>query len=621
MTNVRLIINDLVLKKNCATRVEAFYDPFAEFYLLPVLQFKNLRIQPLINNATQWSNHTVDIGYNNTRQFGRKDYHFQATSSFELHLYLIQQPSHLHNSWQNIQHFFEEKEKAAIENIEESYLLSSIKVELKKSIQPINLLVDNELLKGNFQIIKKGHQMILPPKRFPTAFAAWSVFEASRPYFLEPVGFIQEQPPGINPKVVSSVDGKIKTLVLFYPSMQEAGEKRIYQYSNFLLELIGCMKGAGRQFIVAVENHYSLPPDLENKLKKIAEQVGHTLEIIAIDYSQRTLSPWVQDAFLPIQFEKEGRVQTFLVESTINYHYTESANALTSAYTGINEFRYYESSLPFVGGNVLAGDDFLLIGLHYSNKESLAKIGASWLGKNYIMLSSSPTPYIQEWGKTLRTSDGVYNYYEASTKDQILFHLDLFITLAGKGLRRNTIEYIVVGEPVIGFEGLEGAPVDVQVMVHQLISETALAIEEIIGQIKEGMEGLGKRYKIVRIPLPLTYYDQKELQDEQHTRTRYWCWASYSNCLVERYKEENNQEIRRVFLPSYGQNSDYAQYSKNQEKQYGSWKDLEKFDDQSKTLWEEELDYEVVLLQQDFNPFIRYQGSLNCLTNCIERTL
>ena len=618
MKNVKIIINDIVLKKGCAALFKEFYNSSQAFYLFPVVRFEDNVVKMFLENIEGWDQQMVEMGYNNTRVFRGTTYQLNTNTDFELQLYLVK-PS---TEWSNLTQLLEVEDADSLtNNLPEYSLIAVEKINLKTSLTPIHILWNNEILKGTLLIIKKGHKMQLLPKRLPTAFADWSVFKDTRPSHLKPVDYIYESPPGNAPKVVSSVNGKIQTLVLYYPSMQEVKEERVFCYQGFLVELIGKMEGGNRRFIIAVEDHYTLPVQLEQELKETAQAAAHLLEIISITYRKRTLSSWAQDAFLPIQFEDaKGKITTYLVESTAasNYYYKGSVEALDEAYKGSQEFVHYETKLPFVGGNVLSGDGFLLAGLHGSSK-IITKAANDWLGTNLILLNSKPTPFIQTWGKRKKTSDGVLNYYESSAADQTLFHLDLFITLAGKGLRRNTIEYIVVGEPVLGFDGLDAAPTDVQNIAQQLLKETAQAIEEIIEQITQGMEKIGKRCKIIRNPLPLTYYDQEELKDGTLKPTRYWCWASYNNCLVEQY-EEDTTLIRRVFLPSYGgKRSDYSHYSLNEEHKYGSWRDLERFDKANKTLWEEKLDYDVVLLEQDFNPFIRYQGSLNCLTNCIER--
>ncbi len=616
MKNVKIIINDIVLKKGCAALFKEFYNSSQAFYLLPVVCFEDNVVKIFLEkNIEGWKRQMVEMGYNNTRVFRRKTYQLKTNADFELQLYLVKPSA----EWANLSPLLDSTNSDSLmRHLPEHHLIAAQAISLTTSLTPIHILLNNEKVKGTLLIIKEGHEMQLLPKRLPAAFVDWSAFQSTRPSDLKLVDYVYESPPGKRPKVVSSVNGKIQTLVLYYPSMQEIEQERVVCYQGFLVGLLRQMEGGSRRFIIAVENHYTLPERLNNELIGAAQEANHTLEIVSIDYDSRNLSSWAQDAFLPIQFEDDsGQVITYLVESAANYYYTGSVKALEEAYKGEQVFRYVESKLPFVGGNVLSGNDFLLVGLHGSSSEALVRGGKDWLGDNSILLSSKPTPFIYSWGKRKKTSDGVLNYYQSSAADQTLFHLDLFITLAGKGLRRNTIEDIVIGEPVLGFDGIEAAPKDVQKIAENLLKETTEAIEEIIEQIKKGMEAIGKRYRIIRNPLPLTYYDQEELKDGALKPTRYWCWASYNNCLVEQY-EEDGELIRRVFLPSYGgKNSNYSQYAAK----YGSWRELQRFDKANKTLWEEKLNYDVVLLEQDFNPFIRYQGSLNCLTNCIERKL
>lgn len=624
MENVKVIINNVVLKQECAHIMESFYDSFTSFYLLPVVQSVDNTLQPLVRDSFGWSNHLVNMGYHNTRQLTRREYRIGINGDFKLNFFLVKQTEDLSQSLEYMQEFLEEKlETLLFNNTEENYLLMTVEVPLEQSVEPIQIRLNNAYMEGNVLVIEDKHKMTLPTLWFPTAFTKWKDLETIRPYYLEPVHKMNQSPPGIHPKVVSSVDGKIKTLVLFYASLQEGEEKRVYCYSDFLIELIQKMGSKGRRFILAVEDHHILPEALQKQLQETAKRAGHKLEIVSVQYRKRFLTVWVQDVFLPIQFEQEGKVHTYLVESTINYHYSNSIKALDEAHPNMQEFTHCRSSLPFVGGNVLSGDGFLLIGLHHSNRELLDEMGSDWIGKQYIPLSSKPTPFVQNWGKMKKTaSDGVLNYYLASAKDQSLFHLDLFITLGGKGLRRNTIEYLVIGEPVIGFDGIEQAPEDVKEIAYKLIAETGTAIEEMIDQIKKGLQALDIRCKMIRNPLPLVYYDQREQKKEGNfIRKRYWCWATYNNALVERYKGSDGEEVRRVILPSYGQNSDYSQFSENRKRKFGNWKYLAQFDEANKKIWEKKLHYEVVLLQQDFNPFVRHQGSLNCLTNCIERTL
>jgi hypothetical protein len=460
----------------------------------------------------------------------------------------------------------------------------------------------------------------LPSKILPTAFEAWTYLEPDRPLALKPVGIDDLLPPGSDPQLVSSVYGKIDTIVFYLPGKQEFKVGRPYGYTNFLVELMQRMGAlAPRHFMLVIEREYELPEALVQFLQECIERQGSTWSTIVIPFQQKTLSPWVQDAFLAIRYKVEQTYKTYLVESYMNTSSKEATKEFLTASSN-RDFHFQVSNLPFVGGNVLSSKRFTLIGLHDSCRELLDKIGARWLNEPLIVLSSKPTAFTKKWKRAQRTQDGVYNYYQAGADNQVLFHIDLFSTLAGRGARRRKVEYLVIGEPCIGFEGWEEAPADIQELTTEIVEETASAIEVIVEDIRTKLNALNIRFKIVRCPLPLTYYDQQQSIDGQQRSARYWCWATYNNCLVEQYFDEEDTRIRRVYLPSYGSNSNYAQHSGKDGKTYGDWTDLKKYDEQVKQLWEAQLDYEVTQLQTDYNPFIRYQGSLNCLTNVIKRT-
>lgn len=238
------------------------------------------------------------------------------------------------------------------------------------------------------------------------------------------------------------------------------------------------------------------------------------------------------------------------------------------------------------------------------------------MGKNIILLESKSTDLHLFWPECRSTSDGYCNKYEASAERQAVFHLDLFITLAGKN--KEGQEILVIGEPVIGFSMTDDIPFDIKELIKDVITQTTRAIEETVFHLKRELRNLSIPFKIIRNRLPLTYYD--ELID--HQKTRYWCWASYNNCLVEHYYDNSGLDprvVKNVIMPSYGINSDYSSKKCAETRElYGSWTDLHIYDLQNQWLWED-LGYEVTLMRQDYNPFIRRQGSLNCLTNCIER--
>lgn len=422
--------------------------------------------------------------------------------------------------------------------------------------------------------------------------------------------------PGKQPRVVSSVYGRLKTIILFFPTN---GAYSIYPYFEFVKELITQLKGKGRRFLLVSEDN-ALSETQCHQLHLLAQKNGNAFYRIPILYHSRDLAPWAQDGFLSITYNVAGEDQIYLIEPSNITSNKNAAKELVGSLAQINipnfNIKHSDSPIPFVGGNVLTGDNFILIGIHQSDRRMIQKFGKKWLGKNIIILESRSPAISISWPECKVTSDGVCNRYDATAKKQPLFHKDLFITIAGKNKKGQ--EVFVIGEPTIGFSLTNDIPADIKQLAKDIITQTKKAINEVISLLKKELLALNIPCKIVRNALPLTYYD--EIVD--HKKTRHWCWASYNNCLVEHYYDESGldpQMVKNVIIPSYGINSDYSNKTCPQTGEpYGSWVELHRHDLENQWLWED-LGYKVTLMRQDFNPFIRRQGSLNCLTNCIER--
>lgn len=422
--------------------------------------------------------------------------------------------------------------------------------------------------------------------------------------------------PGKNPKVCSSVYGRLRTVVLFFPTN---GAYSFYPYFEFVEELILRLKGGRRRFLLIAE-YNMLSQEQCEILYTLARRSKHQFEYIPIAFHRSDLAPWAQDSFLSITYEKDGTRETYLVEPFNQSRNKNAAKELVAFLrkNKINSFQlnYINSHFPFVGGNVLTTDCFTLIGINGTDEMVLQTYGKDWLGKNIILLQCKNTDLYNYWVKCEKTEDGYCNVYEGSAKGQAIFHLDIFITLAGKN--KNNQEVLVIGEPQIGFGLTDEISNDIKELVRRMITETSKAINETIEIIEAKLVDLEVPFQIVRNPLPLTYYD--EIKGDE--KKRYWCWATYNNCLVEHYYSEEGLDpaiIKTIVMPSYGINSDYSSRKcKYTEQKYGSWTDLHIYDLQNRWIWES-LGYDVILMQQDYNPFIKRQGSLNCLTNCIER--
>lgn len=130
MTNQKLTIKKLILKKECAAVVKNFYDPFANFYMLPVVQ--RLHVPPLllVNRTGDWARHMVYVSYNNTRQLKERAYQFEELDAFKLHLHLIEQKSSSTKSWKSIQQNFQAPITGSLSTMYfESYALAIIPID------------------------------------------------------------------------------------------------------------------------------------------------------------------------------------------------------------------------------------------------------------------------------------------------------------------------------------------------------------------------------------------------------------------------------------------------------------------------------------------------------------
>jgi hypothetical protein len=102
--------------------------------------------------------------------------------------------------------------------------------------------------------------------------------------------------PGINPRITSSVYGKLKTIILFFPTN---GAYSIYPYFEFVKELITQLKGGERQFLLISESN-TLSNDQCKILYDLASQKNNQFHQITISYDSSDLAPWAQDCFLSI---------------------------------------------------------------------------------------------------------------------------------------------------------------------------------------------------------------------------------------------------------------------------------------------------------------------------------
>ena len=158
---------------------------------------------------------------------------------------------------------------------------------------------------------------------------------------------------------------------------------------------------------------------------------------------------------------------------------------------------------------------------------------------------------------------------------QPIFHIDMFITLAGRGASGRY--RLLVGSPSDA-DRILGRPPQPQGM-PELFDDVARTLE------RQGFE-------VLRNPLPVTSVDDPD------ARQRTWYFATSNNALVQIDAEAGDA----VWLPTYG---------------HGPWSELDATDAENKRIWEE-LGFAVQQLA-DFHPFAQNLGAVHCIKKYLER--
>lgn len=473
---------------------------------------------------------------------------------------------------------------------------------------------------------------MLELKIFPYPFHK-SRTEASIENLMDPLR-VNLPPNSSNTKIspVSSAHGKIKTLVFTIPNGNKARKK--YNFFPILKEIIEKMSATVEEFVIIhpqQESDYFLAYKKElERNKKV-----HFLKTINKDDD---LDIWVQDYFYPLKLETNEQKHICLAVGIINQDsstITKFKNPITLP-TTLSTLKIEYTKLPFEGGNILVGDDFLLVGI--SNKHTDYE---QWFGRKPIFIGTTISSAKNPFNVPQEFEDGFKNELPRLKHaqppgrkliGQPLLHIDMFITLAG--YNEDKTEYtFVVGKPQISTQTRANMLPDLLTAIDDWLKLMEDSISKCIQKLKEDFASLlNKSIKTIEIPLVLTYKDHVTPARQK----RKWFWATYNNCLVEIVeKTANSDGFKKVWLPSYGNaNSDYSSLKMAKSKQntirkklhknpnkiikYGSWTNLEAYDKIVQSKWSS-LGFKVCYFEQSYIPLISRRGSLNCITNVIDR--
>lgn len=387
------------------------------------------------------------------------------------------------------------------------------------------------------------------------------------------------------PSLVGSVEGAIDRLLLTVP----AYAVRSRPLSSVYRHLLGQLPEA---ISIVTLTHESVQADVAAWMSDSGREQHST--IVAVP-DHLNFSIWAEDGYVVITDSDGGG--TYLLEPFSFPRYGDSL--IADFVANATDLHNTQAPLYFQGGNVLIGDDFFFIGADYP-ANSLAYVhqtitpaqGETPAGlvrrlygeyldterRLFYVGSTIPVPEQQERAVRLDGEDWTELVYMGNQPGtaQPLFHIDMFVSLAGRG---DDGRYrLLVGDPRLAAEIL-GLPMYPHAMV------------EVFDNVARTVERMG--FDVRRNPLPLVYVDDERL------RQRRWYFATSNNALVETSPTSGPT----VYLPTYA---------------YGAWASLSATDEANRTVWAE-LGFATVALG-DFHPFAENLGAVHCIKKYLGRS-
>jgi hypothetical protein len=441
----------------------------------------------------------------------------------------------------------------------------------------------------------------VPPAPLPAGLARRDV-KVDKRFDVDAGGAAGLRPPVAafprRPRIVSTAHGPIRHVMLWYPPVADG----LLSYRGIYEELLRTLPTTTR---VTIVTH----PDEERNLTALVERTrpdADTQIVTTPDYLSFTV--WAEDACVVVEDLASTPPTTYLLEPA---NFPRAGDMfLPDLVAQATEIQATQVPLQFQGGNVLIGDDFVLIGRDYLD-DSIASItdlgsvddfpydgtarererAATRLFRSLFdpdrevhFLESAPRRRVRDrvvevggerWLETVTGGQGAR---------QPIFHIDMFVSLAGRD--QATGRYIVlVGDPgradeLLGWEYVE----------HDLQAE--------FDQIAAQLAALG--FDVRRTPLP---YLPARLRGPVDGRGAEvvgeirWYHATSNNCLVQ-----IDGGDRQVWLPTYG---------------HGDNAELRVVDDEYRRIWGE-LGF-TVHTQGNFHPFAVQMGALHCIKKFLAR--
>ena len=355
-------------------------------------------------------------------------------------------------------------------------------------------------------------------------------------------------------KLNTSIDGTIDHLLLCVPKDEASEFAAVYTALIDSLplqtEITILAQSSARRLVAA----WPIDPDIGER-------------ITIIDAGDAPMTGWACDLILP-GFDPRGEA---CLLTTPEIDRREDAR-LPGLLARNSVMKMVKADIPFEGGNILIGEDHIFVG---ADSPEIAQLDS---GNREIVVVDAPDCPEETSHPAMRGDEQwqqIFHYYNKRGTRQPIFHIDMFMTQAGKGADGR--ERILVGDPAMAAKAL-----DMPLHPHALAAQ--------FDAVAEDLEAQG--FTVFRNPLPMIYMDNVE------ERRRTWFYASSNNVLVQRSGAAGNI----IWMAEFG---------------HDNWPELAKTDAANRKIWED-LGYEVRMIA-DGQRLAENLGGLHCLTNVLKR--
>lgn len=330
-----------------------------------------------------------------------------------------------------------------------------------------------------------------------------------------------------------------------------------------------------------------LPSDCEIVILTSApDQVNAWFEKLGLHNPHQILpttqkfSAWIKDTFWPVEVET-SRASPSTVYAGSAYFFRDKDDGLAEALATVltqhagRPIKASDFDAPLEGGNVLVDDDTWFIGYESIERASWAAIATS-VSLPRVLTAAAKATYVNfETTRkpiVISTAEHPRIAGRASGQSQPIFHIDVFLSLAGAGTKEKRRVLVGSNRMAVDLLGDDYASPDP-------------GLDPELDAIVEDLETHG--FEVDRLPLPVVRRSEDPSQ---------FYFATYNNVLVQ-------DAPPLVIMPTYGED--------------GPFEALKQTDDLCARIWAD-LGFEVHRTAS-CHVFARDCGSVACLTQPLRR--